>query len=77
MCKTNVCKTLKIYLQVITDLCVKIVNSETCFEKKSKSSVVGTFKNIFAVGVHCWYIRYGFAGFCLQIFEKKLFQKTF
>ena len=40
-------------------------------EKKTKESVVGTFKNTVAVAVHCWYIKDAFAGFCQQIFEEK------
>ena len=33
-------------LQVITDACFKIVVLEICSEKKTRKSVVGTFKNI-------------------------------
>ena len=38
----------KIYLQVITDACVEIAVAELCFEKKTKESVVETFKKCFA-----------------------------
>ena len=38
----------KFYLQVITDACVKIAVVELCFEKKTKESVVETFKKCFA-----------------------------
>ena len=31
--------------------------------------VVGTFKNICTVPVHCWYIKDAFAGLCQLIFE--------
>ena len=33
--------------------------------------VVGSFRNICTVAIHCWYIKNAFAGFCQQIFEKK------
>ena len=36
----------KLYLQVINDACVKIAAVELCFEKKTKESVVETFKNV-------------------------------
>ena len=36
---------------------MKIAVLEICFEKKTKESVVGTFKNVYTVGVHCWYIK--------------------
>ena len=49
MCKTNVEKTQKTYLQVITDVYVRIAVLEICFEKKYNESVVETFN---------------FAGFC-------------
>ena len=35
--------------------------------------VVGTFKNICTVAIHCWYIKYAFARSCQQVFEKKKF----
>ena len=50
---------------------------EICSEKKTKVSVAGTFKNLCTAPVHCRYIKYAFAGFCQQIFEKKIFQKAF
>ena len=34
---------------------------EICFGKKTKESVVGTFKSICTVVVHCWYIKDAFA----------------
>ena len=37
----------KFYLQVITDACVKIAVVELCFEKKTKESVIETFKKYF------------------------------
>ena len=49
------------YLQVITDACVKIAFLEICFEKKTKESVAGIFKNICKVAVYCWYIKCAFA----------------
>ena len=51
-------------MQVITDVCVKIAVLEICFEKKTKESVVGTFKNTCTVTVHSWYIKDAFAGYC-------------
>ena len=48
----------KFYLQVITEVYVKIAVLEICSEKKTRESVVGTFKKYFA-------------GFCQQVFEKK------
>ena len=50
----------------MTDPCVKIAVLETCFEKKTKESVVGTLENICTVAVHCC-IKDGFARFCQQI----------
>ena len=41
-------------------------------EKNTRESVVGTYKNICTVAVHCWYIKDDFAGFCQQIFKKKV-----
>ena len=66
--KTNKSKTLKILL-TITDACVKTAVLARCSEEKTKVSlfrvsVVGTFKNICTVAVHCWYIKDAFAGFC-------------
>ena len=63
MCKTNTRKTLKI-LFTITDACAKTAVLEICSEKKTRVSVVGTFKNTYIVTVHCWYIKDAFAGFC-------------
>ena len=34
----------KFYLQVTTDSCVKITVLEICSEKKTRESVIGTFK---------------------------------
>ena len=48
----------------MTDASVKTVVLETCSENKTKDSVVGTFKNICTVAVHCWYIKDAFEGFC-------------
>ena len=45
---------------------------EICSDKKTREPVVGTFKNICTVAVHCWSIEDAFAGFCQQIFEKKI-----
>ena len=56
---------------MITDACVKIAVLEIWSEKKTRESVVGTFKVICTVAVHCWYIKDAFVGFCLQFFEKK------
>ena len=41
---------------------------EICVNKP-KEFVIETFKNISAELVHCWYIKYSFAGFCQQNFE--------
>ena len=49
---------------------------EICSEKNTRESVVGTFKNICTVAVHCWYIKDAFVGFCQQIYLTK-FQKAF
>ena len=46
-------KTLKIYLQVIIDVCVKTVVLEICFGKKTNESVVETITNISTGRVHC------------------------
>ena len=50
---TSCMEGLKSYFQVITDVCVKIVVLKVCFEKKTKESVVGTFKNTSRVRLHC------------------------
>ena len=60
-------KTLKIYLQEITDFYVKITFLEICFEKKTKEYAA----------VHYKHIHEAFAIFCQQSFEKKIFQKKF
>ena len=57
-------KLEKFYLQVITNVCVKTAVLEICSEKKTRESVVETFKNKVAVAVHYWYIKDAFAGFC-------------
>ena len=67
-------KSLKKYLQVITNACVKTAVLEVCFEKNSKEAVVGIFKIICTVGGHCWYIKYDFAGLCQQVFEIKIWE---
>ena len=59
-------------MQVITDTYVKIAVLEIYSEKKTRESVVGTFKNISTVAVHCWYIKDVFAEFCQQIFEQNI-----
>ena len=64
-------KLWKLYLQVITDACVKRAVLEICSEMKTRESVVGILKNTVAVAVHCWYIKDAFAGFYQQIFGKK------
>ena len=69
-------KIWKLYLKVITDACVKIEILEIYFEKKTKEFVAGTFRNICAVAVHCWYTKDVFAGFCQQIFKQRILQKT-
>ena len=46
-------KLQKFYLQLITDICVKTAVLEICSEKKTRESVVETFKNKVAVAVHC------------------------
>ena len=46
-------KLVKFYLQVITDVCVKTAVLEIYFQKKTRESVVETFKNKVAVAVHC------------------------
>ena len=46
-------KLLKFYLQVINYACVKIVVLEIFSEKKTRESLVRTFKNICAVAVQC------------------------
>ena len=66
----------KFYLQVITDACVNIAVLEIFFEKMTRKFVVGSFKNRVAVAVQCRYIKDVFAGFCQQIFEKKMFQRV-
>ena len=58
-------------MQVITDACFKIAVLEICSEKKTRVSVVGTFRNICTVSVHFWYIKDAFAGFCQKKFEKE------
>ena len=68
-------KTLKNYLKIIAVVCVKIAVAEICFEEKTNGYVVESFKSIFTVSVHCWYIKDAFASFCLQIKEKS-FQKA-
>ena len=68
-------KTLKNYLKIITVVCVKIAVAEICFEEKTNGYVVESFKSMFTVSVHCWYIKDAFASFCLQIKEKS-FQKA-
>ena len=62
-------------MQVITDACVKIAVLEICSDKNTKESVVGTFKNIYTVAVHCWYIKDASVGFWPQILKKN--QKAF
>ena len=62
-------------MQVITDACVKIAVLEICSDKNTKESVVGTFKNICTMAVHCWYIKDAFVRFWPQIFKQ--IQKAF
>ena len=50
---------------------VLIAALEIYSEENIRESVVGTFKNICTVAVHCWYIKDAFAGFSQQIFAKK------
>ena len=42
----------------------------------TKETVVRTFKNIWTVAVHCWYLKEAFAGFCQQILEKIFFSES-
>ena len=76
MFKTNAGKTLKNLFKVIADACVKVAVPEICSEKNPRESVVGAFKYICTAAVHCRYIKEAFAGFCQQIFLKKI-QKAF
>ena len=57
-------KTLKIYLQGIIDVCVKI----RVLEKKE------TFKNIPTVRIHCWGIL--FQGFAIKFLKKIISEDT-
>ena len=41
-------------------------------EKNPRKFVVGNFKNICKIAVHCWYIENTFAQFSKQIFEINL-----
>ena len=50
---------------------VLIAALEIYSEENIRESVVGTFKNICTVAVHCWYMIDVFAGFCQQILKKK------
>ena len=59
-------------MTIITDACVKIAVLETYSKKKTWESVVGTFKNIGTVAVHCCYIKVAFIEFCQQIFEQNI-----
>ena len=76
--KVNPVKSIqeKLYLQVITDACVETAALEICSKKKTKETVVRTFKNIWTVAVHCWYLKEAFAGFCQQILEKIFFSES-
>ena len=65
-------KIEKFCLQVIADACVKIAVLEIYSEKKTRESVVGTFKNISTVAVHCWYIKDTFSEFYQQIFGQNI-----
>ena len=47
---------------------VLIAVLEICSDKNTGESVVGTFKNICTVAVHCWYIKDVFAGFCQRLY---------
>ena len=77
-CKTNMAKKIwKTYLQVIADVFCFVAVLEKCFEKKTKESVVETFRDISTVGVHCWYIKYSFAGACQQTLKKKIISEDF
>ena len=49
---------------------------EICSDKNTGESVVGTFKNICTVAVHCWYIKDVFAEFCQQISKFWLLKDT-
>ena len=51
---------------------VLIAALEIYSEENIGESVVGTFKNICTVAVHCWYIKDAFAGFCQQMLEKNI-----
>ena len=54
----------KFYLQVINDASVKIAAAELCFEKKTKESIVETFKNVLQ-------------DFINKLFEKNCFRRHF
>ena len=56
---------------VVTDATVKIAVLEIRFEKKSKESIVGTFKNICTVAVHGWYIKDALQDFANKFLKKK------
>ena len=43
---------------------------DICFGKKTRESVLGTFRNICTVAVYSWYIKDASVGFCQQIFKK-------
>ena len=70
-------KNTKFYSQVTTDAHVKIAILEICFETKTKQFVVGTFKNICTLEVHCWYTKDAFAGFVNKFWNKKYFKRYF
>ena len=70
-CKTNTRKTL-FYLLVVTDTTVKIAVLEIRFEKKSKESIAGTFKNICTVAVHGWCIKDALQDFVNKFLKKKM-----
>ena len=47
-------KTLKnLFTCTLTDVCVKIVVLEICFEKNPKESLLEIFENISTIGFHC------------------------
>ena len=65
------------YLQVIADACVEIAVLEICSEKNTRKSILGTFKNICTVAVHCWYIKDGVWGLGESVKKEKLAAKIF
>ena len=64
--------SLSSLLGIFTDACVKIAIPEIYSKKKTRESVVATFKDISTVAVHGCYIQDIFTEFCQQIFEQNI-----